>query len=61
VALDGCAEDCARGTLELAGLRPTDHLRVTDRGLEKGKAPATDDNVAAVLALCRSQVTEAAK
>jgi uncharacterized metal-binding protein len=48
-AIDGCPEDCAKRTLELAGLTVTRHLRVTDCGLEKGKSPATDENVARVL------------
>jgi uncharacterized metal-binding protein len=48
-AIDGCKEDCARRTIELAGLTVTRHLRVTDCGFEKGKSPATDENVAVVL------------
>ena len=47
-AIDGCSEDCARYTLELAGFSVTRHLRVTDYGFEKGHSPATDDNVAVV-------------
>jgi uncharacterized metal-binding protein len=48
-AIDGCPEDCAKRTLEAAGFTVTRHLRVTDCGLEKGKSPATDENVAKVL------------
>jgi uncharacterized metal-binding protein len=48
-AIDGCKEDCARRTLELAGFTVSKHLRVTDCGFEKGKSPATDENVAVVL------------
>jgi uncharacterized metal-binding protein len=54
-AIDGCGEDCARRTLELAGFTVTKHLRVTDCGFEKGKSPATDDNVAVVLAKAQAQ------
>jgi uncharacterized metal-binding protein len=57
-AIDGCKEDCARHTLELAGFTVTRHLRVTDCGFEKGKAPATDDNVAMVLDQARAQAAE---
>jgi uncharacterized metal-binding protein len=49
-AIDGCPEDCAKRTLELAGFTVTRHLRVTDCGLQKGKSPATDENIALVLA-----------
>lgn len=45
LALDGCALDCAKKTLEQAGFAQFDHVRVTDLGMEKGQAPATDDNV----------------
>jgi uncharacterized metal-binding protein len=48
-AIDGCPEDCAKRTLELAGFALTRHLRVTDCGFEKGRSPATDDNVIVVL------------
>jgi uncharacterized metal-binding protein len=49
-AIDGCKEDCAKRTLELAGFTVAKHMRVTDCGFEKGKSPATDENVAVVIA-----------
>jgi uncharacterized metal-binding protein len=48
-AIDGCSEDCARHTLEGAGFTVARHLRVTDCGLEKGKSPASEENVTRVL------------
>jgi len=45
VAIDGCSLDCAKKTLELAGFEGFIHTRVTDLGMEKGQAPATDQNV----------------
>jgi len=39
LAIDGCPQDCARKTLELAGFTDIRHLRVTDLGLQKGKSP----------------------
>ncbi len=48
-AIDGCQEDCAKRTLELAGFTVARHVRVTDCGFEKGKSPASDENVAAML------------
>jgi len=48
LAIDGCPLDCVKHTLEQAEFNDFQHLRVTDLGLEKGNAPATDDNVAKV-------------
>ena len=45
LAIDGCTLDCAKKTLQEAGFTEFDHIRVTDLGLDKGKAPATDENV----------------
>ena len=39
VAVDGCDTDCAKRTLELAG------LRVTDLGIEKGKTEVTSARI----------------
>jgi uncharacterized metal-binding protein len=50
LAIDGCAHDCARNTLEQAGFRGFLHLRLSDIGLAKGKTPATEERVAAVAA-----------
>jgi uncharacterized metal-binding protein len=48
VTIDGCPLDCTKKCLELAGVRDFQYVRVTDLGLEKGKSPATDENVAKV-------------
>ena len=45
LAMDGCSLDCAKKTLEQAGFTEFQHIRVTDLGMEKGQAPATDANV----------------
>lgn len=50
VAIDGCPMDCAKKTIEKAGLAVTHHLRVTDMGYEKGQAPATQERVDVVAA-----------
>ena len=41
LAIDGCTEECARKTLELAGFRDFQHLKVADMGFEKGKTLVT--------------------
>ena len=53
MAIDGCQLDCARLTLEGAGIKDFSHLRVTNLGMEKGKTPVTPEAVAQVT--CRAQ------
>jgi len=49
LAIDGCSLDCVKKTLEQAGFTRFGHVRITDLGMEKGKAPATDQNIALVV------------
>ena len=49
LAIDGCSLDCAQKTLEQAGCTKFRHLRVTDLGMEKGKAPVTDQAIQTVV------------
>ncbi|MBW7866115.1 MAG: putative zinc-binding protein [Candidatus Hydrogenedentes bacterium] len=53
VALDGCALDCARNTLEKAGMENVAHLRISDAGFAKGASPATEENLNRLLELAR--------
>lgn len=46
LAIDGCPHECAKNTLEKADFKDFKHIRVTDLGMEKGKTPVTDDNIA---------------
>ena len=48
VALDGCAQECARKTLELGGFSGFEHLKLADLGLTKGQSSATPERVALV-------------
>ena len=50
LAIDGCPQDCAKKTLELAGFTEVKHLRITDLGFKKGQTPATDEVVREVVA-----------
>jgi uncharacterized metal-binding protein len=45
IAIDGCPQDCARKTLEAAGLTNIRHVRVTDLGFKKGGSPAAPESV----------------
>ncbi len=49
LAIDGCSLDCTKLCLEEAGFTEFEHMKVTDLGLEKGKSPVTDENIAAVV------------
>lgn len=48
LAIDGCALDCAKRSLGEAGIAGFEHLRVTDLGMEKGKTPVIEENIARV-------------
>ena len=45
LAIDGCPLDCVKNCLDQAGFKKYVHYRVTDLGMEKGKAPVTDQAV----------------
>ena len=49
LAIDGCPLDCTKLSLEEAGFTEFEHMKVTDLGLEKGKSPATEENIAMVV------------
>jgi uncharacterized metal-binding protein len=50
LAIDGCNLDCVKNCLESAGFTEFEYFRVTDLGLEKGKSPASEENIAIVTA-----------
>ena len=54
LAIDGCQLDCARLTLEEAGIKNFSHLRITDLGMEKGKTAATPEAVGEVASKAES-------
>lgn len=45
LAIDGCPLNCVKASLEKAGFTDFKHLQLADLGLEKGKSPATEDNI----------------
>lgn len=45
MALDGCAQECARKTLEAAGFRAFRHVKLAELGLAKGQSPVTPERV----------------
>jgi uncharacterized metal-binding protein len=45
LAIDGCPLNCVKACLEKAGFKKFVHLQLADLGLEKGKSPATEENI----------------
>lgn len=58
LVIDGCPINCARQTLELAGVKRFVHLGLHELGLRKGHCPATDDNIGRGVAAARRQLAE---
>jgi uncharacterized metal-binding protein len=50
LVIDGCKEECARKTMELAGFKNFQHLKLADMGLEKGKTRVTAARIREVAA-----------
>jgi len=48
LVIDGCTLNCVKNCLEQAGFNKFMHLQTADLGLEKGKSPATEENIAKV-------------
>ncbi len=57
LALDGCQMDCVKNCLEQAGFGQFEHFRVTDLGMEKGKTPVDDKNIAKVAAKAKQMLS----
>ncbi len=48
LVIDGCGQECARKTLELAGFSGFQHLKLWEMGFKKGETPVTPERVRAV-------------
>jgi uncharacterized metal-binding protein len=59
LAIDGCNLDCARKTIERVGIAVTAHVRMSDFGMEKGKTPANEANIATVAAKGQAALAKA--
>lgn len=46
LAIDGCALNCAKNSLEQAGFKKYEHLQLADLGMEKGRTPPTPEAIA---------------
>lgn len=47
LVIDGCPLNCARKTLELAGMKTFMHLGLNEVGVRKGSCPVTDERIMA--------------
>ncbi len=61
LVIDGCPLNCARKTLELAGLKKFDHLGLHELGLRKGNCPVTEEHIAAGVAAAARLVARPAE
>ena len=41
LVIDGCSQECARKTMELAGFKQFEHLKLESMGLKKAETPLT--------------------
>lgn len=48
LAVDGCPLDCTKKTLEMAGFKKFNHLRLSDLGIPKGSSPVSEENVSKI-------------
>ncbi len=59
LAIDGCNLDCAKKTLERAGVAVSAHVRLSDMGMEKGKTPANEANISLVVSAGQTALAKA--
>ncbi|MBE0532230.1 MAG: putative zinc-binding protein [Rhodospirillales bacterium] len=50
LAIDGCPIECARKTLEQAGIADILHVKLAELGFKKGQSPVTDEALARIAA-----------
>jgi uncharacterized metal-binding protein len=50
LVIDGCPQECARKTMELAGFKDYQHLKLAEMGFKKGEAPLTPARIREVAA-----------
>jgi len=56
LAIDGCPVNCARATLEQAGIGTFAHVCLQEAGLKKGQSPVNEENLAAALNAAKAMV-----
>lgn len=56
LAIDGCALECARKSLEVSGFKQYEHIKLCDHGFEKGSTEVNDEAVESVTELARKLI-----
>jgi uncharacterized metal-binding protein len=56
LVIDGCPLACGRQTLQLAGFKQIEHLRLQDIGLRKGSCPVNEPNIALGVEAARKMI-----
>ncbi|HPO14407.1 MAG TPA: putative zinc-binding protein [Candidatus Hydrogenedentes bacterium] len=56
LAIDGCPTNCARCTLEQAGIGEYKHVCLQDAGFAKGKSPVNDENLKKAVEAARARL-----
>ena len=52
LVIDGCAQSCAKKTMEAAGITKFNHLTLSELGMTKGNSPANEDNINKIASRC---------
>jgi uncharacterized metal-binding protein len=50
LVIDGCSQECARKTMELAGFKDFQHLKLAEMGFKKGETPVAPTRIREVAA-----------
>lgn len=58
LVIDGCPLNCARKTLELAGIKQFHHMGLHELGMRKGNCPPTEERIAAGLVAAERLILE---
>lgn len=56
LVIDGCSVDCAKKTLERAGINSFNHLRITDLGFKKGTSDTSDASIETCMNKCKEHM-----
>jgi uncharacterized metal-binding protein len=59
LAIDGCATGCVAKAMELSGVTEYVHLELGSAGFDKGKSPASEENVRKACDLARERLASA--
>lgn len=56
LVIDGCPLDCAKKTMEKAGLQTFKHIHITDMGFKKGSTEVNEHSLKSSVEKCKSLI-----